>query len=166
MIKKIDVPQFDVNMIEVTIGQWFKSIGDYVEKGDVLVEMITDKAVFEYESPESGTLLAILAEEKSILPVHYIIAVLGEKGADVPDFTEDNRSVLDLFNKNVVGEIVSEESVIVNKRKRKDRIRSTPAARRLAKENGIELKRVKEHFDVDMVKEIHIKEYLEEFDNG
>jgi pyruvate/2-oxoglutarate dehydrogenase complex dihydrolipoamide acyltransferase (E2) component len=110
-------------------------------------------------------LLAILAEEKSILPVHYVIAVLGEKGSDVPDFSEENKIVLDEFNKKSVGD-VSVDKEVVNKRNRKERIRSTPVARRLAKAHNIELRVVKDYFDIDMVKESHVKKYLEEFNNG
>ena len=67
-----------------TILSWSVSEGDPVDTGTVLCEVETDKATFEVESPESGTVLAILHEEGDDVPVLRPIAVVGSPGEAVP----------------------------------------------------------------------------------
>ncbi len=81
---EVTMPRAGQTMEEGTIVAWLKSEGEAVEKGEILAEIETDKAVFEFESPESGTLLKILYEEDSIVPVLETIALLGNPDED-PD---------------------------------------------------------------------------------
>ena len=60
------------------IGRWLKREGERVEAGEPLVEIITDKAKFDYESPASGILRKIVATEKSTVPVGYVIALFAD----------------------------------------------------------------------------------------
>ena len=62
---------------QAKIERWHKSEGDAVTKGEVLLEITTDKAAFEVESPRSGTVRKLLADVKSLLPVGYVIALVG-----------------------------------------------------------------------------------------
>jgi len=71
-------------MEEGVIVKWIKNEGDAVEQGDVLCEVETDKATMEYESPASGTLLKILAQEGASVPIGKDIAVIGE-GGETPE---------------------------------------------------------------------------------
>ena len=48
-------------MEEATIGQWLVAVGDQVVPGQSLAELITDKVVYEYQSPSAGTILLLLA---------------------------------------------------------------------------------------------------------
>jgi pyruvate dehydrogenase E2 component (dihydrolipoamide acetyltransferase) len=59
-----------------TVVQWMKRAGDHVVKGEPLLEVETDKAVVEVESPASGTLSSISAEAGSEVPVGTPIAVI------------------------------------------------------------------------------------------
>jgi len=81
---EITMPQAGQTMEEGTIVQWLKSPGDVINKGDILAEIETDKAVFEFESPESGTLLKIIEPENAVVPVRKLIALLGAPNED-PD---------------------------------------------------------------------------------
>ncbi len=56
--------------------------GDKVKEGDVLIRYETDKAVFELEAPEDGTILEILAEEDDEVPVLENLLIMGEAGED------------------------------------------------------------------------------------
>ena len=55
----IELPTIASDFEMGTIAQWHKSVGDPVEKGDVLFDVETDKAVVEVEATHSGVLGAI-----------------------------------------------------------------------------------------------------------
>ena len=65
------------NILDVTVVKWHKAVGDPVAVGEVVAEVSSDKAAYEIESPVAGTLLAVLAPEKSIVPVKTILALVG-----------------------------------------------------------------------------------------
>ena len=54
MIKEIIMPRLGQTIEEATIEKWHKKEGDKVAKGDVLLEIMTDKAVLEVESFHDG----------------------------------------------------------------------------------------------------------------
>jgi pyruvate dehydrogenase E2 component (dihydrolipoamide acetyltransferase) len=68
-----------------TVVQWMKHAGDRVVKGEPLLEVETDKAVVEVESPASGTLASISAEAGAEVPVGTAIAVILATGESPPD---------------------------------------------------------------------------------
>ncbi len=65
--------------------RWLKKEGDTVEKGEVLLEIQTDKAVLEVESFASGTLLKAIAQPGETLPVLQVIGFVGEPGEELPE---------------------------------------------------------------------------------
>jgi pyruvate dehydrogenase E2 component (dihydrolipoamide acetyltransferase) len=67
-----------------TVVQWKKRAGDSVVKGEPLLEVETDKAVVEVESPASGTLAAISAEAGTEVPVGTAIALILGAGETEP----------------------------------------------------------------------------------
>jgi len=80
---QVTMPQAGQTMEEGTIVAWLKAEGEAVKKGEVIAEIETDKAVFEFESPEGGTLLKILQPEGATVSVLTTIALIGEPGEDV-----------------------------------------------------------------------------------
>jgi pyruvate dehydrogenase E2 component (dihydrolipoamide acetyltransferase) len=62
---------------------WKKKLGDAVRLGEVICDVETDKAAFEVESTAEGTLLAILHEAGSDVPVLAPIAVIGAPGENI-----------------------------------------------------------------------------------
>ncbi|NOZ23920.1 MAG: 2-oxo acid dehydrogenase subunit E2 [Planctomycetes bacterium] len=85
MISKVTMPKLGQTMEKATVEKWVKTEGDKVAKGDVLLEITTDKATLEVESYWEGTLLKIFAEEGVEVPVNHVIAVLGDPGDEIPD---------------------------------------------------------------------------------
>jgi pyruvate dehydrogenase E2 component (dihydrolipoamide acetyltransferase) len=69
------------------IIEWRKAVGDAIAVGDVLCEVETDKATFEVESTEAGTLLTILHQEGEDVPVLANLCVVGAEGDDVSAFS-------------------------------------------------------------------------------
>src|SRR5258705_7702661 len=66
------------------LAKWLKKEGDKVKPGDVIAEIETDKATMEYESIDEGTLAKIVVPEGTQdVPVNQLIAVLAEDGEDV-----------------------------------------------------------------------------------
>ncbi len=82
MAEVIRMPKMSDTMEEGVIASWLKKEGDEVSSGDVLAEVETDKATMELESYQDGILLHIGVNEKDVVPVDGIIAIIGEKGED------------------------------------------------------------------------------------
>jgi pyruvate dehydrogenase E2 component (dihydrolipoamide acetyltransferase) len=82
---QVTLPRLGQGMETGTILRWLKSVGDRVEKGDVLYEVETEKATQEVEADESGVLLKLVAQEGDEIEVGKPIAVIGEEGEKVPD---------------------------------------------------------------------------------
>jgi len=83
MSVEVTVPAVGESITEVTIGQWNKQDGDYVEVDEVLCELESDKATFELNAESEG-ILKILAEEGETVPVGEKICSIepGEKSED------------------------------------------------------------------------------------
>ena len=85
MAFEVIMPKFGQQTETSTIIKWHKKEGDAVAKGDVLLEIQTDKAALEVESFFAGTLLKIFAKPGDDLPVMSVIGYIGELGEKVPD---------------------------------------------------------------------------------
>lgn len=87
MATPVIMPRQGQSVESCIFSEWFVNTGDKVKKGDLLFAYETDKAAFEAEAPEDGTLLAIFAEPGDAIPVLQNIAVIGEPGEDFGEFT-------------------------------------------------------------------------------
>ncbi|MCX7805255.1 MAG: E3 binding domain-containing protein [Planctomycetota bacterium] len=90
----VEMPKANENMTEGTVGRWLVAEGERVEVETMLVEIITDKAVFELPSPAAGVLLRQVAPERSVVPVGYVIAIIGAEGEAAPDVSDMNRRIM------------------------------------------------------------------------
>ncbi len=71
------MPRLLDTMKEGTIVRWLKHPGDLVKKGDVLVEIETNKATMDLEAYDEGILKAILVGQGETVPIGRPIAVIG-----------------------------------------------------------------------------------------
>ncbi|QXJ20611.1 2-oxo acid dehydrogenase subunit E2 [Actinomadura graeca] len=78
------MPRLSDTMEEGVISSWQKRPGDEVAVGDVIVDIETDKAVMEYEAYEAGVLEKILVGEGESAAIGAPIAVIAPVGAQVP----------------------------------------------------------------------------------
>ncbi|MFO7937449.1 MAG: biotin/lipoyl-containing protein [Kiritimatiellia bacterium] len=152
---RIRIPQLDANLIDVTVTAWKTAPGERVEKGDAIAELTTDKAVYELEAPESGEILRILAPEKSVVPTGYIAALSGVHGEKDPEAEAENNSIMAEYRGTPPG------GEVLNRRIRRERIRATPKARRLARKNGIDIADIKKKTGVDLVDENAVKDFMQ-----
>nr|WP_106778897.1 2-oxoglutarate dehydrogenase complex dihydrolipoyllysine-residue succinyltransferase [Lysinibacillus timonensis] len=135
----IKVPELAESITEGTIAQWVKKVGDRVEKGEFIVELETDKVNAEIISEEAGVLTQILAEEGDTVLVGQVIAVVeaGEGAAPAPQAAEAPKTeetpapVAQPAAPAPVAPVLEETT--------NDRVVASPAARKLAREKGIDL---------------------------
>ena len=86
MATPVIMPRQGQSVESCVMGQWYKSVGDEVKKGDLLFSYETDKASFEEEAKNDGILLSIFFEEGDEVPVLTNVAVIGEKDEPVEEF--------------------------------------------------------------------------------
>ncbi|QPQ30905.1 2-oxoglutarate dehydrogenase complex dihydrolipoyllysine-residue succinyltransferase [Lysinibacillus sp. JNUCC 51] len=134
---EIKVPELAESITEGSIAQWVKKVGDRVEKGEFIVELETDKVNAEIISEEAGVLTQILAEEGDTVLVGQVIAVVeaGEGAAPAPAAPVEAApapAAPQAAPAPVAAAPVVEETT-------GERVIASPAARRLAREKGIDL---------------------------
>ncbi|MEW4222773.1 2-oxoglutarate dehydrogenase complex dihydrolipoyllysine-residue succinyltransferase [Rossellomorea marisflavi] len=134
---EIKVPELAESITEGTIAQWLKQPGDYVEKGEYIVELETDKVNVEVISEEAGTIQELKAEEGDTVEVGQVIAVVGEGGeAPAPSEEKAEEKAEAPEQKDQKQEPAKEAPAATEK---KNRPIASPAARKLAREKGIDL---------------------------
>ncbi len=137
MVKPIVMPKYGLQQDEGRVVRWLKGEGERVEAGEALLEVETDKAVFEYESPEAGVLRKILAGDGAVAPVLSVIGVLTD-GADEP-FDVEALPAVAAEHTPSEGPPASPAGAAGGG----GRVRRSPAARKLAEELGIDLEAVR-----------------------
>ena len=84
MATDIKVPTLGESVVEATIGQWFKKVGDAVAMDEPLVELETDKVTLEVNAPTAGKLEAIVADSGETVEVGALIGSIAEGAAGAP----------------------------------------------------------------------------------
>ena len=74
------MPFGDLTVSEGRLVRWLKQVGDPVAVGEVVVEIETDKAVVEVESPCAGTLAQLLQAEGDMVQMGQQIGVIAPAG--------------------------------------------------------------------------------------
>ena len=151
---EITMPRLSDTMEEGAIATWHKQPGDRVEVGDVLVEIETDKATMEYEAYEAGTLSKILVPEGELASIGTPIALLddgtpGDSTAPVapPRALEENLLVEPAEAAEAAeaarAHQPSQGSSAAPDTADRERMFASPLARKLARENHLDLSRVR-----------------------
>ncbi|MFC1709675.1 lipoyl domain-containing protein [Candidatus Omnitrophota bacterium] len=73
---KVPLPDLGEGIEKATVSYWLIEVGKEVKEGDDLVEMATDKAVFNVPSPASGVLKEIVAQDGAEVKVGETLAAL------------------------------------------------------------------------------------------
>ena len=120
---------------------WLKKEGDPVSKGDLLLEIETDKAVMEIESPGDGILAGIRVLEGTEVPVGQTIAWIVNPG-EVPP-AEDATATTGRRTDRVKAETTAASATPPLSKAATQEIRISPKARRLAKEHGLDLANIR-----------------------
>jgi 2-oxoglutarate dehydrogenase E2 component (dihydrolipoamide succinyltransferase) len=140
-VAEIKVPELAESITEGTIAQWLKQPGDYVEKGEYIVELETDKVNVEVISEEAGTIQELKADEGDTVEVGQVIAIVGA-GGEAPAPSEQKEEVNEAPKQEEKAEEKSPQEEAPAKEDKKNRPIASPAARKLAREKGIDLSQV------------------------
>ncbi len=133
MIKEIIMPKLGQTVEESIVGKWMKNEGDNVEKGDVLLEVTTDKATLEVESFAKGVLRKIIHKEGDVVPV---LAIIGYTASSMDEELPENPP------EQLHEEEKKEEETPVAEPVSEVRIKISPLAKRLAKEKGVDITKI------------------------
>src|SRR5271167_4854267 len=156
------MPALSPTMEKGNLAKWFKKEGETVKTGDVIAEIETDKATMEYEAVDDGVMAKIVVPEgTSDVPVHQLIAVMAQEGEDpkaaaaaaakIPspqpspargEEVPQNLSQPASSTSPPAGEVAARSAAGEGARTEghgTNRVFSSPLARRLAKEAGIDI---------------------------
>jgi pyruvate dehydrogenase E2 component (dihydrolipoamide acetyltransferase) len=167
MPTNILMPALSPTMEKGNLAKWLKKEGDKVKSGDVIAEIETDKATMEVEAVDEGTIAKILVPEGTQdVPVNDVIAVLANEGEDVkaagagaakpsassapPKSAEAPAAAKPAPTPSPTAKAPAptaaapapQAAAPAQQTNGQGRIISSPLARRLAKEAGIELARI------------------------
>ncbi len=166
MPTNILMPALSPTMEKGNLARWLKKEGDKVKSGDVLAEIETDKATMEYEAVDEGTLAKIVVPEGTQdVAVNAVIAILAGEGEDAKTAaasakTQTPKPQAEKQAEKKVEQPKTDARPATSEQKAQqasptpaarptapadhgsNRVFSSPLARRLAKEAGIELARV------------------------
>jgi len=150
MSADITVPALGESIVEATVGRWLKSEGDTIEQGEAVVELETDKVNMEVAAAASGVLTSILRAEGETVTIGDVLGTLDDSApsdagggqaksaspvtapsaAEAPERSQGN-GVPAGASVDTSADGDSGESA-----------RSTPLARRIASEHGVDINRV------------------------
>ncbi|AFY72780.1 pyruvate/2-oxoglutarate dehydrogenase complex, dihydrolipoamide acyltransferase component [Synechococcus sp. PCC 7502] len=149
MIYEIFMPALSSTMTEGKITAWVKSIGDKVEKGETVLVVESDKADMDVESFYEGYLGAIAVPAGETAPVGSTLGYVAETVAEIADIksklSQTSEPVAASTNGTSTGTAIPE--VVVTKVEtpaiaKSDRLIATPRAKRIAKENNLDLAKI------------------------
>jgi pyruvate dehydrogenase E2 component (dihydrolipoamide acetyltransferase) len=132
MATEVKIPTPDQTTEEVRIVKWCKAPGQVVNKGEVILEIETDKAVLEVECAVSGVLLKQLFAEEQIVPVGTVVGLVGDKGEPVGLPAQGEPSAPAPQPVQTLPPSVTRDASV----------KASPLARRVAEKLGIDLSQV------------------------
>ena len=158
MPEEITMPKLSDTMEEGTLLKWFKKEGDYVQQGETLFEVETDKAVMEVESFVSGILSQIFVQEGEKAHVGTPIALIGEEMDKVVPQEEPLKKAVEKEEgaKGKTLQVIktAPKLKVVPMRKvvaTTEGVNASPAARSFAQQRGIDITQVEGTGDGGMI---------------
>jgi pyruvate dehydrogenase E2 component (dihydrolipoamide acetyltransferase) len=148
MAVELKMPKMGLTMSTAQVVKWLKNVGDQVRSGEAVVEVMTDKLTNQVESPQDGVLLKIEAEPGNELEAGAVLGFIGKAGEAITSVTGskpvDSASLAKSSPDSSPGLAASGQTQPkTGGQDGTERVLSTPVARNLAKEKGIDLSLVK-----------------------
>ncbi len=132
------MPQMGESIQEATLTEWFKKLGDKVQREELLFKISTDKVDTEIPSPVSGVLVQILVKADETVPVNSVVAVIDDAaGAVVQTQAEKPDPVVAPASST---QTVSSRSAAVDESASK--VLASPLARKMAEEHEVDLSKL------------------------
>jgi pyruvate dehydrogenase E2 component (dihydrolipoamide acetyltransferase) len=136
MVTEVVMPKMGYDMTEGTIVRWRKQEGDEVKRGDIIAEVETSKVTVEVEAYSSGILRKILVPEGRTVPVGEVVAIIADRDEPIPGVAEKAAP------RERAPQAVKEAPTPVGAEEEAPRIPASPIARRMAREQGLDLRQV------------------------
>ncbi|BDG35389.1 dihydrolipoamide acetyltransferase family protein [Saccharococcus caldoxylosilyticus] len=135
MAVEIFMPKLGMSMKEGTVVEWLKKKGDKVKKGESIVVISSDKIETDIEAPQDGVLLDILVKQDETVEVGKVIGYIGQEGEQPDDQSNETPQ-------QAIQEVAVSVGTIEAKATSRHMLRVSPAARKLAREAGIDLSNI------------------------
>ncbi len=140
MISELKMPRLDEDMEEGTVTRWLKKEGEPVQKGEVIVEIETQKVNFQVEASGSGFLHVILAREGDLVPINGLLGVIGESGDDLSSYRFHKE---EKKKEAQTGDSSAPAPPAPSGSGHRERILISPVARKLAEEKGLDISNIR-----------------------
>ena len=139
------MPQMGESIFEGTITKWLKKVGDTVAQDEPLFEISTDKVDAEIPSPTAGTLTEIKVAEGATVQINTVVAVIGGSAgaATAPAAAAPTAAAKVEAPKAAAVPASPAVAAEVEETVGADGVRSSPLVRKIAKENNLDLSKVK-----------------------
>ena len=139
MAVSVVMPALEMAQETGKLVSWKKKEGEQVKKGEMLLEVETDKAVVEVESNGEGVLAGITAREGDVVPVGQTIAWLLKPGEAVPSSGGTSAPT----SRTMEGVAAAAAATAAPEPASVAGARISPKARRLAREHGVDISTIK-----------------------
>jgi pyruvate dehydrogenase E2 component (dihydrolipoamide acetyltransferase) len=141
MINEVILPKLGQTMEEGSVVEWVKKEGDPVKRGDLLFTVESDKAVLDVEATARGFLRKILVPEGQVVPVLTVVALITRAAdEDISSYGQAGPGAETAAAEPPVEEVEPATPAIEPSPERPPgRIFASPRARRVAKEQGVDL---------------------------
>ena len=134
---EVYLPQWGMGLQDGVVSQWFKKEGDYVKKGEALAEIDEAKVTDVLPAPEEGYLIKILIPEGQKVKVRTTLCLLGTQAELLAKESEAGQGESPKGSTQTAA--ISQPTATISEKDNASRIQATPVARRIAKENEIDL---------------------------
>lgn len=139
---EVFMPKLGPSIEQATVARWYKSQGEALRQGEALVDIETDKAVQELAAETDGILHKILIPEGELCAVGTVLALVGAVGEAVdarhPPAVEVRARAESPTAASPSTPLSSDDGKVIDR----VLIKSSPSARRLAREMGVDLSAV------------------------
>ncbi len=142
----MQMPKLSDTMKHGVVAKWLKKEGDKVVSGSPIVEIETDKATMEFESPSTGILLKIIVNDTESCELQAPIAVIGKQNESWEDalknFNVPKKTETAPLKIKESSPVVSSIKTEVSSSSESQKIKLSPLARKLAKEKGMDIEKI------------------------
>jgi pyruvate dehydrogenase E2 component (dihydrolipoamide acetyltransferase) len=143
MATSVVMPALEMAQETGKVVSWVKKEGETLSKGEVLLEVETDKAVVEIEAPADGILAGVKAKEGDVVPVGQTIAWIVAPGEAVPADAPEQMPAARKMSEAAAPSRPIQQSAAAAAPVDAGKVQISPKARRLAKEKGVDISTIR-----------------------
>lgn len=148
-------PDIGEGITEGTLMKWLVKEGENIEEGQSVAEVETDKVTTEIPSPRTGVVSELKVEEGDVINVGDVFITIDTSGEvdeiDKKEESVEKKEIVEEETAGVVGEVIasseeippSTEEIVLSKKPEKVKVLATPVARKMAKDLGVDISKVK-----------------------